>query len=834
MKPHLNRLWLKQVVGAFFATAALASAAADSDNSVTFRFASWNIGHYALGESGASRLSEAEAHAKGPAYRAFLDEVGADVLGVCEESVDFSADGRVKSADAVFPRYGKRVVGPSQDWRCNACFWNAFDCLGSDTVDFAVRKDRVYYLATRLRICGEEVVFVQTHLDWNNIDPGCEDVRQQQYDELVRTFRNERHVVIAGDFNPGVRRRETPGGKVVSLSDNPSEYKVFEAAGFTLGNDGRFKTAPAGKCTRALDNIIVKGLRINGFKVWDRPDLSDHALVSAELELVKPDDPVVMMRFSSAQTRSREEWKRTARAFADNPGCCDEVWFSTGESFPSLDWHRRHVECVREAAEDMRRLGVAVSLQYEATIGHGDNFPTKEEREVFDKPWTGWTGPDGTECRYCNCPRQPAFLERLAEVSALYAEIRPGVVWVDDDLRLTGHYPVSGKDGPGCWCEKCVCDFAAEDGFAWTRESLHSAWKSDKALRSRWEMFSARSLASVVLTIARVFRKVSPSTRVGLQTGTDRKTLANVVLRKLAEEFKEGTCLRMGGGAYYDLSPYDQLAKSWQMVAARRQFELEDVVDNWCTEVESYPRAYGSRSVRSIALESFSSMGWGFDTVSLFVMDRRSETDEFYSRYMLGPLAVVSRFLNGYRLANRGTSPAGFTCPVDVNDRRVLMGIPVLPGLGVSWGNIDPNRGWAALHGAHWGDSVWGDPGFGMMQDAARAPSAKLQAMRDRLSGSAPLKLCSPFMGMVLPRVYANGGIRTVGLIGTRLDRQDDIVIEIDTTATRAVWRELGAPPANVSAVQTSGRRRFVVPSLGAWNIGYLEFVGNKKERKLP
>ncbi len=163
--------------------------------------------------------------------------------------------------------------------------------------------------------------------------------------------------------------------------------------------------------------------------------------------------------------------------------------------------------------------------------------------------------------------------------------------------------------------------------------------------------------------------------------------------------------------------------------------ELEDVVDNWCTEVESYPRAYGSRSVRSIALESFASIGWGFDSASLFVMDRRSETDEFYSRYLLRPLAEVTTFLNDYRAASRGTTPAGFLCPIDGGDPRYLLGIPVLPGLGVSWGEINAESEYFPCIGA-----VWGDFRSDLMPDFRKTPSAKLQAVRDRLCEQSPFK----------------------------------------------------------------------------------------------
>lgn len=528
---------------------------------------------------------------------------------------------------------------------------------------------------------------------------------------------------------------------------------------------------------------------------------------------------VVMMRFSSAQTRSDEEWRSTAKAFAENPGCCDEVWFSTGESFPSVDWHRQNVARIAVAAEDLRKLGIGVSLQFEATIGHGDDFPTIEERRIFDKPWTGWTGVDGTECRYCNCPRQPGFLKRLAEVSAFYAVVSPSVVWIDDDLRDRGHYPVDGKETPGCWCETCVAAFAAEEGRIWTRESLREAHSKDEELRVRWQEFSAQSLAAVACTIARSFRKVSPKTRVGLQTGTNRNLMTEIVIRALVAEMGEKSCVRMGGGAYYDLSPCDQISKSWEMVANRARLDLEGQVDNWCTEVESYPRAYGSRSVRSMAIEAFSSLGWGFDTASFFVMDRRSETDVFYSRYLLSPFVDVTVFLNAYCMANKRTSPAGFRCPIAANDKRFLSGIPMLPGRGVSWGSVSPERESFSGLGA-----VWGDFRSDLIPDFEKTPSGKIQDVRNRLSAKAPMKLVSPFVGVVLPRVASSGAIRTIGLIGARLDPQHDITIQLSSAVANVLWHELGKPTIQLTTKIVDGRHLVAIPSLDAWGVGYLEF----------
>jgi len=247
-----------------------------------FTFASWNIGHYALGKAASSTVPEAEAAKRSADYRAFLDEVGADVLGVAEYSADFTCDGATRADRAVFGRYGRRVVGPCHAYQWNALFWNGCGFVATRTVEYPQHDQRVYYVATRLKVADVEVVFVETHLDWRTFLPGHENDRKLQLAKLVEDFRDEPRVVIAGDFNVGIR---TAAGKT---ADDPSEYAVFSAAGYALGNDGRHKTCPAGRLDAsayALDNVIVKGLDILEFRVFDRPDLSDHALVRARLRL---------------------------------------------------------------------------------------------------------------------------------------------------------------------------------------------------------------------------------------------------------------------------------------------------------------------------------------------------------------------------------------------------------------------------------------------------------------------------------------------------------------------------------------------------------------------
>jgi len=246
------------------------------------RIASWNIGHYSLGIGPVSTITSEEAKRRSENYRDFLKEVGADFVGVCEYSEAFDIGEKTSARQVVFGDYLQQTVGPGRSYQWNAQFWKGLPAKESRVVDYEKRHQQVYYVASRLDIGGDDVWFVQTHLDWTTFVNGHEDDRASQMRALIADFRDAPRVVVAGDFNVGIRFADRSRPSL----DNPDEYKLFAEAGYTLGNDGRFKTFPAGACSKSLDNIIVRGMSLENFLVWDRPDLSDHALVSADLALL--------------------------------------------------------------------------------------------------------------------------------------------------------------------------------------------------------------------------------------------------------------------------------------------------------------------------------------------------------------------------------------------------------------------------------------------------------------------------------------------------------------------------------------------------------------------
>lgn len=527
--------------------------------------------------------------------------------------------------------------------------------------------------------------------------------------------------------------------------------------------------------------------------------------------------PRMSLRLRGPHTATEEQWRATYGALAANPGCCDEVWFSTGIGVPPLAWHRAQAARLVKAAGDLRKIGVVPSLQFQATLGHSDAISASEDCSAKD--WTGWTGSTGVEDRYCNCPRQPAFLAYIREMARIYAAFRPGSVWIDDDLRISNHAPATVKSRLGCWCATCLAAFNAETGGNWTRTSLDAALARDAALAARWKAFSVQAIAQVARVIAETFHRLSPETTMAYQHCFDEGSVDAVraVTAALAQASGRPTGLRPGGGFYYDLNPSDQVVKS--LTAARFRARVADLPDvgTWCPEVESWPRAYGSRSAQSALVESFTALVYGFNSTSLLLLDTRYETDDLYARTILKPLAAAAPVLVGYAQANEGTVPAGFSADALAPGRLyrfALSGIPVLPGVGRSLG---------ALTAAD------------LKLDVCTTGSKTVQSLRDALDarvGGTPAVVESPFVGLMAPHVAAaTGALRTVALLNTRIDAQGPLTLRLRgvQAGATAVWREMRRAPVPLVLSREGALSRVTIPEIGAWNGGYVDLVEASK-----
>ena len=213
--------------------------------------ASWNIGHFALGQSGDTRLSHDELKFHQQSYRAYFNDLNADILALVEYNpLMVNATDKnpaVVAREAILSNYRDAQVGPKYSYNCNAIFSNGIEVLGTDTVMFSKMVQKRYYLVTSMRIDGDIVKVVSTHLDWNQGENGAP-YRELQIKELI---------------------------------------DAFIEAGYDMANHGYLgdlNTYPAGTAPRsAIDNIITKGFAISNIAVVNNAMLSDHCLIKADL-----------------------------------------------------------------------------------------------------------------------------------------------------------------------------------------------------------------------------------------------------------------------------------------------------------------------------------------------------------------------------------------------------------------------------------------------------------------------------------------------------------------------------------------------------------------------
>lgn len=525
--------------------------------------------------------------------------------------------------------------------------------------------------------------------------------------------------------------------------------------------------------------------------------------------------PLMMLRLRPTNTDSDEAWNDTYSIIKENPGCCDEVWFSTGMGYLPQEWHQDKVERIGRAMAQLKEIGVGSSLQFQMTIGHGDKFGVGNEHLFTEKTWRGWTGSTGVEAKFSSCPRNPNFLEYIRRTSGIYATLNPAYIWVDDDLRYDNHKPATLDSHIGCWCEDCIATFNAQTGGRWTRESLSAALDSDKEVNEQWHQYCVESLCNIAAIISEEVHRVSPTTKMAFQGKKEAFVVHHVkeILNVMHEKTGLPVGYRPGTGPRFDMDGASgQIIKSMQSARFVELIGKPEYIDLWCPEIETWPRVYGSRTAQGVLVEAFAALAYGLNSVSMFIMAADMEPADLYSRSLLKPVSEGSDVLMRYARANDGTSVVGYKCdvPCDLLYEFARTGIPVLPGVGQSLGDLSVD--------------------YIQSFDIPKQLSSKIQQERDKLDSLnvSPATCCSPFVGLLIPRVTSDGQLRTVALINTRIDSQEQISIRLTglpADVKSVMWREMKKKPVRVRLERTAdGQCHATIPSLSAWSAGFLEF----------
>ena len=102
----------------------------------------------------------------------------------------------------------------------------------------------------------------------------------------------------------------------------------------------------------------------------------------------------------------------------------------------------------------------------------------------------------------------------------------------------------------------------------------------------------------------------------------------------------------------------------------------------------------------------------------------------------------------------------------------------------------------------------------------------ELRNVLDRRAGGSTAVLESPFVGHMMPRVSADGSLRLVSLVNVRIEEQGPLTLRlrhVPAGRASATWREMNRAPVTLPLVREGDIVRVTVPSVSAWNAGWLD-----------
>lgn len=261
------------------------------------RVLSWNIGHFAMGNSASGYVSpslpdrgygdftEGEAYTPNgneavqrQRWNARLGAISPDVFLVSEYHTTFSS---VDTHDTLFGAFLPYYIdGTNQGYSHNALYTRRFPFYWHD----GVLKEEVnlgsarYLLKGMVKIGSTDVVIACLHTT-----PGSSAERLAQFDTVISDLSQYNHIILGGDFNVA----------------EPEEYEKFQTAGFTMANqiNDPLMTWPATGWQQqwnstpavpycSFDNIMVKGFAMGNVTVIDDSTLTDHCGIFCDLTLL--------------------------------------------------------------------------------------------------------------------------------------------------------------------------------------------------------------------------------------------------------------------------------------------------------------------------------------------------------------------------------------------------------------------------------------------------------------------------------------------------------------------------------------------------------------------
>lgn len=367
-------------------------------------------------------------------------------------------------------------------------------------------------------------------------------------------------------------------------------------------------------------------------------------------------DTLIMFRIWPVLWETEEGLRRLMDYFRDSSRAVDELALYSFATLapPPLDEARRQANRWQSVMAQLRaELGLRVGFNVPATMGHR---PENLDGSM-NEPWQRVVGADGQQCPGSYCPNDPHFQEFAREFYTIHAASKPDFIWIDDDIRLGHHHPVSFV----CFCDRCVADFSRRVGERFTRQTLRAALDvpsqdATDSIRHQWLEHNRRLIAELLRVIEQAVHAIAPGLPIGFMAcdrfweGYDFPRWAEA----LAGPDRSEVRWRPGGGFWSDDVPLELVTKAHEV--GRQTAVLPKEVAVIQSEVETFPHYILKKSVRMTILEAAAYLAAGATGTAFNVLTHHREPLDEYRPFLAAvklarPFLAAMRERLGRRLA---------------------------------------------------------------------------------------------------------------------------------------------------------------------------------------
>lgn len=283
------------------------------------RVLQYNIGHFSLGTDYNTNITSANYDEMLARWKKRIKDIDADIIGLPEYNYVFGNNGttNVRTENTgIFSGYNISVRSNGSGYWINALASRyPMTDVGDHDLGSLANAQQAYARYATININGIPVKIVATHLNWSYNQVRMES-RTVEIKNLIKWLDNEPYVILMGDFNTDGQIVNYDAKTEDEYMSGANEFDPFlygftedgttYQGGFTLANHGIWgdlKTANAtgsrpdtvtelkpfmNRPFAAIDNIIVRGFRMDNVLVIDDGHLSDHCALMCDLTLMEP------------------------------------------------------------------------------------------------------------------------------------------------------------------------------------------------------------------------------------------------------------------------------------------------------------------------------------------------------------------------------------------------------------------------------------------------------------------------------------------------------------------------------------------------------------------